>query len=473
MTRAPLACPQCGADFNAVGPTGAVCSNGHHVPRDPSGKLLIDRTAQTDREPLGASSPPEWPTIDSAAFHGLAGELVRALDPYTEADATAVLLTFLAAFGNAAGARPHVPVGTSRHPLRIWPILVGATAKARKGSSLDPVLAVMRRADPEWASECIAHGLSSGEGVIWAVRDPIRTRERVREGGEVRYVEVESDPGVADKRLFIVEEEFSRVLRVAGRAENTLSAVLRQAWERDTLRSMTKNSPARAAGAHITVVGHCVAEEARRYLSESDIAGGLANRFLWALVRRSKFLPDGAAPPPRLLDELAAAVRAALGVARTVEAIGRAADAAEAWRAVYPSLSEGKLGLVGAIIARAEAQALRIAAVYALLDRSPVICLPHLEAALAIVDFCEASARWIFGDATGDPVADQIFAALSGGRLTRSDLYDLFGRNVSSGRLDAALRTLLERGLIRTYRDASGPGRPTIWIERTEPEGRQ
>ena len=52
-------------------------------------------------------------------------------------------------------------------------------------------------------------GLSSGEGLIWAVRDPIEKREGVRKKGRtVGYETVTADHGVSDKRALIIETEF-------------------------------------------------------------------------------------------------------------------------------------------------------------------------------------------------------------------------------------------------------------------------
>jgi hypothetical protein len=77
-----------------------------------------------------------WPDpLGEAAFHGLAGDVVRAFAPHTEADPVALLLQFLAAFGNAAGRGSYVTVEGDRHPPQTWPVLVGKSAKARKGTS--------------------------------------------------------------------------------------------------------------------------------------------------------------------------------------------------------------------------------------------------------------------------------------------------------------------------------------------------
>ena len=55
---------------------------------------------------------------------------------------------------------------------------------------------------------------------------------------------------------------------------------------------------------------------------------------------------------------------------------------------------------------------MRLAALYAVMDKSKTIEKEHLMAALALWHYAEASARYIFGDATGDRVADRIMEAL-------------------------------------------------------------
>ena len=109
----------------------------------------------------------------------------------------------------------------------------------------------------------------------------------------MRYEEVEADPGVADKRLLVYEPEFANVLKQTERQGNTLSAILRNAWDGRDLRSMTKNSPARATGAHVSLIGHITADELRRYLTQTETANGFGNRHLWICADRSKMLPEG------------------------------------------------------------------------------------------------------------------------------------------------------------------------------------
>lgn len=121
--------------------------------------------------------------------------------------------------------------------------------------------------------------------------------------------------------------------------------------------------------------------------------------------------------------------------------------------------------MFGAITARAEAHVLRLSLLYALLEDAPAIQRPHLEAALAVWQYAEDSTRLIFGDAIGDPVADHILNALRRtGRMTQTQISDLFGRNQKAGRLEQALAALLTAGMVRTWQGESASGRPpTYW----------
>jgi len=123
------------------------------------------------------------------------------------------------------------------------------------------------------------------------VRDPIHQDKPDRQSGSVESVL--TDAGIADKRLLLVESEFAGTLRVLGREGNTLSPILRRAWDRGDLRSLTKNSPAVATDAHVSIIGHVVAEELRRHMTATEAAGGFGNRLLWVCARRSKCLPEG------------------------------------------------------------------------------------------------------------------------------------------------------------------------------------
>jgi hypothetical protein len=418
-----------------------------------------DRPDITVGDKTGREHPPipetvAWPELDDAARYGLPGDVVRTFEPHTEADPVAVLANLICAFGNIIGRGAFARVGTTEHHLKLFVGLVGETAKGRKGESWGPVKKAMEDVDPGWVSERVVGGLSSGEGLIYHVRDEVR--------GERKGEEVILDPGEPDKRLLAVEGELASVLKVMAREGNTLSPTTRQAWDDNRLRTLTKNSPVKATGAHISIIGHITKAELLRHLSDTEAANGFANRFLWLMVRRSKELPFGGDVPQEELKELSKRLDSAIRFGRQSRSIRWGESAREAWAEVYGPLSEGKAGLFGAVVGRAEAQTLRLAALYAGTDESESIEYEHLAAALALWSYAEESARYIFGDATGDPVADDIAEALRAAGdegLSRTEIRDLFGRHKGADRINQALGLLQKLGRVHKE-DVPTAGRP-------------
>jgi len=391
---------------------------------------------------------PPWPELDPAAFHGIAGRVVRTLEPHTEADPAGLLLTFLAAAGNIIGLGPHALADAAPHPARLNVVLVGQTSRARKGSAWAQIRRLLALVDSIWTADCILPGLASGEALIAEVRDG---------NGD-------DDSGTTDKRRLVLEPEFARLLAVAGREGSTLSAVIREAWDGNPLKNRTKREPLVATGAHISVVGHVTREELLRRLADTEIANGFANRFLFVLVRRSRLLPEGGNLDPAALDDLARQAGTAIGRAHDVRVLQRDPAARELWAKAYNGFGDGSDGLAGAVTARPEAQTLRLSVAYAALDGSSVIEVPHLEAALAIWNYCEASASAIFGDALGDEVADRLLEALRAAGAEGLDgtaQRDLFSRHAEGKRLEAARALLERRGLIVTAQEETG-GRPRL-----------
>ncbi len=350
--------------------------------------------------------------------------------------------------------------------LRLFVALVGATAKGRKGTSWSTPRYVLSQVDPTWARTRIKSGLSSGEGLIHNVRDRQEEEREVKQGkGQpAKLQRVVVDAGEPDKRLLIVEPELAVTLKVMTRQGNTLSAIIREAWDSGDLAILTKNSPERATGAHMSIIGHITEEELRRNLTETERANGFANRFLWLLVRRSQVLPEGGRVPDEILDPLIRELAAVVDEARRIYELTRDDVATAMWRRVYEPLSEGKPGLVGAIISRAEAQVLRLSALYAALDGSATIRPPHLEAALALWQYAEASAHRIFGDRLGDPLADLILNALQMRRpMTETEIARLFSGHKPATEIQAALATLNRLGRVRCRPERTS-GRPaTVW----------
>ena len=244
----------------------------------------------------------------------------------------AVLVQTLVAFGSMIGRTAYTLAEDDRHYCNEFAVLVGTTAKGRKGLSWGRVKRLVREVDPGWLDERIAGGLSSAEGLILAL------------GG--------TDPD-ADKRLLIHEPEFASVLRQIERLGNNLSTTLRQAWDGGRLRTMTKNSPLDAKDTHVSLIGHGTESELRKLLTNTEAANGFANRILWVCVRRSRLLPDGGHLDPQVLKDLQWRLLEAVNYAKDVELVKRTTAARNLWHKVYGPLSEGRPGLAGSLTARA------------------------------------------------------------------------------------------------------------------------
>lgn len=452
-----------GGDFNEA--ARQLASQGYG---DPPLMTTLTILPTPTREKTDTTSWPKSPPLNGPVFHGLAGDIVRTIEPETEADPMGMLLTLLAAFGNIAGIEPHWKVGARPHRMLLYPVLVGPTSKGRKGTTWGAIQPVLKAAVPEWVDRNVVSGLSSGEGLIWAVRDPIYKQEPIKEKGVITgYQDVMIDSGVNDKRLFVIEEEFASTIKVMRRESNILSAVIRQAWDDGNLRTLTKNSPARSTGAHISILGHITQDELVRYLEDTETGNGFANRFLWVAVRRSKALPGGGDLSQDDIEEMGDELTAAIQRAKHIRLMERDARANELWYEIYEDLSEGGFGLMGAVTSRAEAQVMRLASVYAAIDGSSQITDAHLSAALGIWDYCEASALYVFGDSLGDPVADGVLQIIRStdreSGISQSDISNALGRNVPASKLERALTQLQQAGKVIRESKSTG-GRPaTVW----------
>lgn len=399
----------------------------------------------------GALSAPWSETPKDDALYGVAGDIVRVIEPHSEADPVALLVQLLVAFGNAVGRRAHFRVEADRHYTNLFAVLIGQTSKGRKGTSLGQARNLLQQVDADWDGNCVQSGLSSGEGLIFAVRDAVYRLGRQSRKGTINSNDGNialADAGVEDKRLLVVEPEFAQCLKVMSREGNILSTVIRQAWDSGELRTLTKNSPTKATGAHISLIGHVTEDELRRYLSETEQANGFGNRFLWVCSRRSKFLPEGGQVPEVELAPLVKRLGLAVEFAHGQREMERSDQAKELWRSNYKSLSEGKSGLLGALCGRGEAQVTRLSMIYALLDRSGTVKCKHLQAALALWDYVEESVRHTFGDPVGDATADTILAALkiTPGGLSRTGIFNLFARHRNAAEITRALDQLQRLG---------------------------
>jgi hypothetical protein len=395
-----------------------------------------------------------WPApLGEDAFIGLAGDFILAVREHTESDPAALLFQFLVCFGNSLNAGPYFQQEWTRHHAREFALIVGLSAKARKGTSWNIVKEIYKLADERWTKRIVG-GLGSGEGVVNSVRDP--QIERDEQGRETTIA------GADDKRLMVVESEFASVLSVSGREGSTLSEVLRNAWDSGTIQTLTKNNPLRATDAHISVIGHITETELAKKMDSNAVFNGFANRFLVVCAKRSRLLPDGGSLTAEDFEALAERLKRVVDAARKISRLTRTTEARDLWHTVYPKLTADRAGNFGAITSRAEAHVLRLSIIYALLDGASEIQLSHLKAALECWRYCQESALYIWGDFTHGGIAEKIRVALSvakDGGLTRSQINDALGGRISSDEFSPELRKMIVAGEVLEFTKPTS-GRP-------------
>jgi hypothetical protein len=361
-----------------------------------------------------------FPTLSEKALYGLAGDFVRTILPHTEADGAALLVQLLTAVGNVVGRTAYYVADGARHYTNLFALIVGNTGAA-KGSALAHVLNMVEPLDAQWTEQRTDSGLSSGEGLVKAVDDT-------------------DNP--TDKRLLVLETEFASVLHMNKREGNTLSTVMRNLWDKGKAGTMTKKDAVRTTNAHVSIIGHITPDELGRYMTQTEIANGYANRFLFACVRRSKDLPEGGSLSEAESERLKERFLDVIEFAQGVDQMKRDDEAAALWQGVYGKLAQDRPGNFGKVTARARAQVLRLSCLYALLDCSAVVKREHLEAALALWQFCEESALYVFGGSVLSDKAQRLLDAIreAGAEgMNKTQMFELFSKKVKKAELNELL----------------------------------
>jgi Protein of unknown function (DUF3987) len=395
-----------------------------------------------------ASSALEAPSLDpgSAALDGLAGDVVRALTPYTEADPAGLLLNVLTCFGSMVGDMAEVRVGFAHHPPALSVALVGRTSRSRKGTATTETEGLMRHVEDGWHELHQVSGFGSGEAFI----------EHAAEA-----------PGAA---IYLVETELARLLAVASREGSSISSVLRAAWDFRRMEHRIRKNRYDAPAAPVSLVAHITMDElrdARHGLRLVEIMNGFGNRILWAYVDRRRLIDTPERIPEYELTPLVVRLRAALQAARSAGVVGRSPAASRLWSDLYEQMAnDDGAGIVDALTARAEAQLVRLSLIYGLMDGATTVDVSHLESAWEVWRYCRWSAQHVFvGTGTGDLDVDRIAAVLaSGEELSGTQLDRMFLGHRSIPELR---QKVIDLGIAEELSKETG-GRPATLLRAAE-----
>ena len=372
-------------------------------------KVGIDEPDEPEEEEEEVSSPQNTsqnvvlipddevkrPILDPIAYHGVIGDAVRLVEPYTEADPSAILFSLLTLTGCCVD-QATIGVGREQH-ANLFTCIVGVSSRSRKGTSLYVANELLKNVfnQPQTLS-----GIGSGEGLVDAIKDEEDSAPRVAESQI-------NNPATAtftiqskgyDKRCLVEATEFGSILKVIKREGCTLSAIIRNAWDGDTLRSVTKGKKIVATTPHVSIIAHVTTKEVTKYFKSADEStNGFANRFLWCFADRCKNIPLApACDAIPGIDVMRERLADAVLKARNIGSVTLSREAEEVYKSEYAKLTRKREGLYESVTTRAESQVIRLALVLAAIDGTSTIDARIIRAAISIWNYADASARYVF-----------------------------------------------------------------------------
>jgi hypothetical protein len=414
-------------------------------------------------EPLPKPAPRKKVGLDHPMFYGPIGDIVREIDPMTEASPIGVLASLLTMCGNYLGRDFYVPVGADRHFPTLHTLLIGSSALARKGTAGNLGLLVMREIDKDWVDNNVARALNSGQGIVQTVKN--------------RNDESHEANGINDRRMLFLITEFGDVLIKARISGCTIMPTLRDAWDSGDLDNTSVTRPTRVRGASVGVLGMITSEELKDQLDLKQLATGSLNRLLLVQVERSKEI-DGhppiieskhfAEPVARLrgnLERVRDARPPFVQVANTGCPLVLSDKAMVAARRIKKAKETKGENWIEAGNQRAYVQILRVAIVYAVADGASRIEPAHLQAAEAFVDYAATGIVELGTGELQDVVPQRILTYMQAEptrAVARSEISnDVFHRNAPSKQLEESYRLLKKLGLIEEHTVKPPKGRPT------------
>ena len=363
------------------------------------------------------------------AYYGLAGRHLRNIEENSEAHPAGILGTFLAGFGSMVGRRAFTMVEDTLHYPSINVLVTGNSSRSRKDTAAGRALRPLKEAEPTWKRD-IHQSFGSGEALTGYFAHKFKNKQ--------------------DIRLLVLDTEFKSTLNICGRQGNTLSENYRRLFNGDPLENIVKKLVLFAPYTCGSIVGAITLGELQETLKQVEIESGFINRFMTLLIHRVRRISRPGVATSDMLTERAAIVGELKGV---LEWVGKHEgdvqgihagepllgilvtwdeEAGLAWDNFYNSLEDDDPEYLN----RAEVFVLRTSMIYALLDKSTVMRLEHLKAALAVWEYAKQSATIAYGGATSPDVKRLVSKAISCHILKRGAVSNFYGRNKNAEELD-------------------------------------
>lgn len=336
------------------------------------------------------------PIPDNEAFTGVLGEIVKRLDPWSEADPIAVLSSLLSACSVLTQGGVRVYTGGKWQSPLLNVLLFGESAIGRKGTSGTVMFKVVthRNAYPQWRTQHVSSGApSSGAGLVKRLATMAIDAEwliPLRQIPQERRVQAVEQPVTRLKRSFpalLYVQEIAKVLHRA-RMDDAYDDNIRCMWQGDDLKAkISKNAEVTLVDPVAAWLCHVTPAEFLAKLGRTSLAGGTFNRFLLFWVRRTKVIPREKPIPDTVLAPLAKTFKDRIEFGRTAGNIDLNTAAEKFWiTELHPEVDRALTAspMWQEFTGRALDNILRMAAIYAAMDQRKEINATDLKAARAV-----------------------------------------------------------------------------------------
>ncbi|OGG47824.1 MAG: hypothetical protein A3F84_12845 [Candidatus Handelsmanbacteria bacterium RIFCSPLOWO2_12_FULL_64_10] len=380
--------------------------------------------------------------LPDSVWRGVVRDYRDMLARTTEASDAFHLFTFKTCIGSAIGRRAYVRYGLPLYG-NLYACLVGKTAESRKSTSLRHGERTAREADPSWR---VLHGLSSAEGLLSQLADP--WEKKGRKG------EVVAEGGTTDKRLLVWLGELSSLLKKARQdSVSNLLPILAEAYDSPPSLSLpTKLDPITASEPHISLLAASTPAWLED-LQDRDIMAGFANRFAFILGEPKPPIAWPSPPDAGLYAKVIAHISDVLLWLPDSLEVTMTGSARDLWSEFYVRWKSQVWPdeMFGALVQRIPDITLKIALIYAVLEKRTQIAPDILTAAIDAGGYCVASTQRIFTDfhATRESKLEgRILEVLKAGPVKFGDLHRAVGGRYSTLELNRALDALVKSGQI-------------------------
>jgi hypothetical protein len=384
------------------------------------------------------------------AYYGPLGEIAKRHREQIQINLEAFYAMLLPAMGWLIGRRAMIQISQDKHYPNLFAAVVGETS-CGKGTCWNIIEALLEQVEPE-CSVRLHRDVASAPGLIGLVRDASR---------KIDGKKVTDDPGVADKRCLVLFEEMENLFTATARKGSTLEKVWNMAWDGRTLENNARHTE-KSTNPHICCVAHITPESFRYAIDRASgglgFTNGFLNRFITVQAIRERILPMGGNLPD--VSDCVQQIRDAMAWLGLVNGgppkrIQWHPSTSSEWRDFVVG-SDGDhpfLDGIRPIAARLKPLVMRIAMLYAVIDRQDQIQLHHLRAAKAMCLQCIDSSRLLFAKGgqchRSRSLHDRVLSAIHAGNYTRTTLsHALGGKGFTGEHLGLVLTDLLAEGLV-------------------------